>query len=224
MSKTTVSNNNMEKTNKRQTWKQDPKMVKDNILKVATKEMSTHGLSGSRINVIAEQCDTSKRMIYYYFKDKEGLYKAVLEATYRSIRNAENSLNIENLHPKEALEELIDFTIIHHSNNPDFIRLIMIENIHNSKYLKLSSIIQELNSPAIKRIEDIYKKGVKENVFKNGLDPLEIHWYISALSFFNVSNKSSFNTAFGTKLSSIEKQKELALHIKQMIINFVIKD
>ena len=57
----------------------DPDRTKANILEVATHEFSEKGLSGARIDEIAERTRTSKRMIYYYFESKEGLYRAVLE-------------------------------------------------------------------------------------------------------------------------------------------------
>ena len=47
------------------------------------------GLDGARIDEIAAATRTSKRMIYYYFGSKEGLYVAVLEAAYRETREAE---------------------------------------------------------------------------------------------------------------------------------------
>ena len=50
-----------------------------NILEVATREFSDKGLAGARIDEIAAATRTSKRMIYYYFGSKEGLYVAVLE-------------------------------------------------------------------------------------------------------------------------------------------------
>ena len=52
------------------------------ILSVATKEFADKGLAGARIDEIAAATRTSKRMIYYYFGNKDGLYVAVLEAAY----------------------------------------------------------------------------------------------------------------------------------------------
>jgi len=56
----------------------DAERTKADILAVATEEFATYGLSGARVDAIAERTRTSKRMIYYYFKGKEGLYRAVL--------------------------------------------------------------------------------------------------------------------------------------------------
>lgn len=60
-----------------------------NILEVATAEFGEKGLAGARIDEIAEATHTSKRMIYYYFGSKEGLYLAVLEESYRRMRQNE---------------------------------------------------------------------------------------------------------------------------------------
>lgn len=208
---------------KRSNWKQSPETVKSNILKVATEEMANNGLAGSRINVIAEQSDTSKRMIYYYFGDKEGLYQAVLESAYESIRKKEQELNLDHLSPVEALEELVEFTILHHNNNPDFIRLIMVENIHKAKYLKLSKKIRGLNSSAIDRIDNIYKRGVESGDFIEGLKPIEIHWYISAFSFFNIANRNTFSVAFDYDSGLQSNKDSLVKNIKSMILQYISK-
>lgn len=218
---------NIDKKNsksKRQSWKQDPETVKSNIIQVATKEIATYGLAGSRINIIAEQSDTSKRMIYYYFGDKEGLYKVVLESVYKSIRKKEEELKLIHLSPIKAFEELIEFTFLHHKNNPDFIRLIMNENFHEAKYLKLSKIIRDLNYSAIKRVENIYKRGVLSGDFRSNLKPIEIHWQISALSFFNIANRSTFSIAFDYDSGEEENEASLIKNIKESILRLISKN
>lgn len=206
----------------RQRWKQDPESVKADILKIATREIAAYGLSGSRINVIADKCKTSKRMIYYYFGDKEGLYRAVIESAYREVRDAEQELDLEHLEPITALETLIEFTFHHHSRHPDFIRLVMIENIHHGEFLRHSETIQALNAPAINRVERIYLRGVEAGCFRPGLTPLELHWFISAFSFFNVSNRASFSLIFGDALTTGDSQAMLAAHAKEMVLRFVL--
>lgn len=206
----------------KQRWKQDPAAVKKDILKVASKEIADLGLSGCRINVIAEKSQTSKRMIYYYFKDKKGLYRAVLEDTYRSVRAGEQDLNLDHLTPIEALETLVDFTFKHHKSSPDFIRIIMIENIHHGEYMHQVEEIRDINASAIQRIEGIYQRGLEAGYFREGVSPLELHWFISAFSFFNVSNKTSFGLLFGDKIFSNEGQDRLVTHAMEMILRFIL--
>lgn len=72
--------------------KRDPEGVRRDILSVAMEEFSQNGLSGARIDEIAARTRTSKRMIYYYFSDKESLYQRVLEEAYAKVRGGESDL------------------------------------------------------------------------------------------------------------------------------------
>lgn len=183
-------------------WKQDPAAVQSDILRVATEVFAANGLSGARMEEIAARTRTSKRMIYYYFGDKEGLYARVLEGAYAKVREGEKKLDLEGLPPAEALERLVAFTFDHHRRNPDFIRMVMIENVHHADFLKRSSVIREVNMAAIDRLAGLIARGEAEGVFRPGLDPIALHWHISALSFFNVSNRPTFSALFGSGLYS----------------------
>jgi AcrR family transcriptional regulator len=58
------------------TRQQDPEGTKKDIIEIASQEFALNGLSGARIDEIAAKTRSSKRMIYYYFGDKEGLYRS----------------------------------------------------------------------------------------------------------------------------------------------------
>jgi AcrR family transcriptional regulator len=177
---------------------------------------------GRRINEIAQRCKTSRRMIYYHFDSREGLYRQVLEAAYQPIRGEERDLELDYLDPVTALSTLVEFTFKHHNRHPDFIRMIMIENIYHGKFLMNSEVIKELNAPAINRIKEIYNRGIAEGLFRTGISASKLHWYISALSFFNVSNRTSFSIAFGNAFESTANQNMLSQHTKDMILRFVL--
>ena len=69
----------------------DAERTRADLLAVATEVFAESGYSGARVDEIAERTRTTKRMIYYYFGGKEGLYMAVLEQAYRGIREVENT-------------------------------------------------------------------------------------------------------------------------------------
>ena len=75
----------------------DPVRTMSEIMQVATAEFAAKGLTGARIDEIAATTRTSKRMIYYYFGSKEGLYVAVLEESYRRMRQIESEQHLEDL-------------------------------------------------------------------------------------------------------------------------------
>jgi AcrR family transcriptional regulator len=194
---------------RKSTWKQDPEAVKADILRVATAEFAEQGLSGARIDEIASKTLVSKRMIYYYFGDKEGLYRAVLEGVYAKLRADEEALNLDGFDPVNALRRLTESTFESHHALPDFIRLVMIENIHHAKYMKRSEVIPRLNVSIIDRLEQICQRGTAAGLFYEDVDPLTLHWMISAMSFYNVSNRYTFSHSFGESLQTTEGQSAL---------------
>jgi AcrR family transcriptional regulator len=200
----------------------DPARTMAGILEVATKEFADKGLSGARIDAIAEATHTSKRMIYYYYGSKEGLYLAVLEESYRRMRQIEAELHLEDLEPEAALRRLVEFTFDRHADNEDFIRLVMNENIEQGTYLAQSTSIQQLNVPAIESIRRLYQRGVEQGVFREGLDPVDIHASISALTFFNVSNRHTFGLIFKDKARNARSADRRA-SITDMVVRFVRK-
>jgi AcrR family transcriptional regulator len=204
-------------------WKQDPAGVRKNILAVAMAEFAANGLSGARIDEIAAKTSTSKRMIYYYFGDKEGLYRRVLEEAYREVRAGEQELELDHVPPVEALKLLAEFTFDHHSRHPDFIRLVMIENIHHGAYLERSELIRPLNAGAVQKLETICRRGREVGVFREDVTPLQLHWHISAMSFFNVSNRTSFSHIFGTDLFSAGGQEALKKQMVEMVVGLALK-
>mgnify|MGYP001474858578 FL=1 len=199
----------------------DPEATMADILDVATREFAAKGLAGARIDEIAAATRTSKRMIYYYFGSKEGLYVAVLEEAYRRIRHIETDMHLEDLEPETALRRLVAFTCDYQRSNPDFIRLVMNENMHNGEFLAQSRLIQQLNVPAINLLRSVYERGVREGVFRCGLDPIDLHMSISALSVFNVSNRHTFSLIFKHDFddpAAIEARRD---SIVEMIVRFV---
>jgi len=215
----TMETNNKSKTR----WKQNPEGVKRDIIEAAMSEFARSGLSGAKIDDISAQTNTSKRMIYYYFGDKEGLYATALEAAYAKVRQGEEKLDLDEGSPQEALKRLVAFTFDHHRRNPDFIRMVMIENIHHADYLSQSKVIRDLNTGAISQLERLIARGVEAGEFRDGVDATELHWQISALSFFNVSNKPTFSALFGKSIYSRDGQARLRDRAVAMVLGDVLR-
>jgi hypothetical protein len=151
----------------------------------------------------------------------EGLYLRALENAYREVREAESQLDTEGLSPVAALAKLVEFTFDHHHFHEEFIRMVMIENIHHGQYLDQSEVIRELNVTAIDHIARIYARGVEAGVFRPGLDPVELHWQVSALCFFNVSNRATFSKIFGRDFGAPEQLESLRRNAVEMLLRFV---
>jgi AcrR family transcriptional regulator len=202
---------------------QDPEGTRRNIVEIATDEFADKGFSGARIDDIAARTNTSKRMIYYYFGDKEGLFVEVLEQAYSRIRQIETTLELDHIEPESALRALVGFTFDYQNANENFIRLVMVENIHKGIHLARSRIIEELNLSAITTLRDIYRRGRVAGVFRDGIDEIDLHMSISALCFFNVANRATFSRIFKREMATpdaLARRREIVI---DTIIRYVRK-
>ncbi|MFP6562650.1 TetR/AcrR family transcriptional regulator [Paraburkholderia sp. B3] len=199
--------------------KYDPEETKRNILEVATAEFSAMGLAGARVDQIAERTHTTKRMLYYYFGSKEGLYEAVLDKVYGDIRALEQDLRIDELDPVEGLRRLVEFTFDYHDRHRDFVRLVTIENIHGARYLERLKTFRNRNASVIRTIEDLLARGVSAGVFRSDVDPIDLHLLISSLCFHRVSNRHTFGTAFGRDPS----HPRLRARHREMVVDAVLR-
>jgi AcrR family transcriptional regulator len=201
----------------------DPARTMADILEVATREFADKGLAGARIDVIAEAMRTSKRMIYYYFGSKEGLYLAVLEESYRRIRAIEAQALLDDLPPEDALRKLVGHTVDYQREHPEFVRLVQSENIERAQHLARSTVIRSLNATAIEGLRKVIERGQRSGVFRAGLDPVDLHMSISALAVFNVANRYTFGLIFERDMDSPAAQIARRDSIIEMIVRFVRK-
>ncbi len=188
---------------------------------VATEEFAGNGLAGGRIDQIAALTRTSKRMIYYYFGSKEGLYLAVLERAYRKIRSVEADLQLGDLAPDVALTKLISSTFDHDESNPVFVRLVSIENIHYAAHMMRSEVIRDLNISVIEVLDDILTRGLESGVFKRKVEAVDLHMLISAFCFFRVSNKHTFGTIYRLDLSATDTVERHKAMISDVVLSYL---
>lgn len=191
------------------------------ILNVAIQEFSRHGLSGARIDEIAAETGANKGMIYYYFGSKDDLYVAALEESYRRFREIEHGFHLDDLAPVHALRQLVGSTFDYHAVHPEFIRMVMVENIHQGEHIRKIPELQAINRPAIGLLEQLCKRGVADGVFRADLDPVDLHMSISALSFYNVSNQYTFSFIFGRDLKSEAVHAARRESVIDMILRYV---
>lgn len=182
----------------------EPEETRLNILEVATAEFADKGLSGARIDEIAERTNASKRMIYYYFGGKEGLYRAVLERAYTAVRKVDADKVRDDMAPAEALRDVVGVTFDYHNQHPEFVRLVMNENILRGAHVGEVPGIRERNRKVIGNLRAILAQGVASGEFREDIDPVDLHMTISALCFYHVSNRYTFSYGFERDMTSKE--------------------
>jgi AcrR family transcriptional regulator len=187
---------------------------REKILRIALREFAAKGLSGARVDRIAALAKTSKRMLYYHFKNKEHLYRAVLDQAYAGIRAREADLDIERMDPIEALRAIVIRSFDYHCQSASFVRLVMNENIHHARHISTSMV--EGNRTIIAILTRILERGAENGSFRRGIDPKHLHLTISGLGFHYVSNRYTFSHIFEMDMESpaaIAERREIAVDI-----------
>lgn len=198
--------------------RRDAEATKADLLAVATKEFARAGFSGARVDAIAEKTRTTKRMIYYYFGGKAGLYTAVLEEQYAAVRRAEQALSLDELAPVDAMRAVIEFGVDYHHAHPDFSRLVAIENIHGAKHLATSERQAALNRPIVDLIEGVLERGRASGDFVREATALEVHLMTMAWAVFSVTNAPTVKVTFGLDMRSADA----APRVRAMIVDAVL--
>ena len=198
----------------------DPERTKAEILEVASETFAELGYSGTSIEVLADKMNVSKRMIYYYFENKEGLYRAVLLRYYQTLRGDEARLHLDDLAPLEALGELAAFTFDYHITHPDHVRLSMVENIHKGRTISELSEAEQINSAAIEVVQRICDRGVKAGLIRPEARAIDIYLSIAALSFFNVSNRYTVEKIFGYDMAAADAYAARKRCVAEMVLRY----
>ena len=167
----------------------DPERTRQRILGAALEEFSRYGLGGARVDRIARRAGANKRMLYYYFGDKDRLFLAALENRYAHIRNAERGLQLEHLAPREALRRLVRFTWRYFLEHPEFLTLLNSENLHKGRHLKGSKRVREMHSTLVETLRTVLRKGEAQGLFRKGVDPVQLYISIAGEGYFYLSNR-----------------------------------
>ena len=203
--------------------RRDPERTRARILEAARIEFAQRGLGGARVDQITARAGSNKRMIYYYFGNKEALFLAALESAYEHIRKAEQSLKLTDLDPVEGMRRMVRFTWEYYLAHPEFITLLNSENLHRARHLKRSKEIQALHSPLVAMLEDLLARGQRSGVFRRGVDAVQLYISIAALGYFYLSNNHTLSTIFGRDLMRPQALQQRLAHMTDLVLGYLAK-
>ena len=193
------------------------------ILDAALAEFASHGLGGARMDRIADRAGINKRLIYYYFENKESLFLAVLERAYEGIRGEEQQLNLAQVEPIEAIRRLIAFTWNYYIEHPEFLTLLNSENLHRARHLKQSAKVLTMHSPLVQTIADVLERGSKTGLFRSGVDPVQLYISIAGLAYFYLGNSYTLSTIFDRDLLATKAKVERLSHMTDLVLGYLVR-
>ena len=203
--------------------RRNPARNQERILLAATEEFARYGLGGARVDRIAARAGANKRMLYYYYGNKEDLFLAVLEARYAHIRRAELGLHLLDLDPVQGMRRMVEFTWDYYLRHPEFLTLLNSENLHRARHLKRSRDIAAMHSPLIAILRDLLVRGERAGKFRKGVDPVQLYISIAALGYFYLSNRHTLSTIFERDLLAPKSKAERLKHMTELVLGYLSK-
>ena len=133
------------------------------ILEAATREFSANGLAGARTERIAEAAGVNKALLYYYFRSKEALYAASLEAVAARLAMTNMSVLTQDCSPGERIlrTALNHFDRIY--SQPVFQNLLQQEMIRLRKgeFSIPSPLVEKLFKPMGDKMLAVAEEGIR---------------------------------------------------------------
>lgn len=197
--------------------------TKDRILAAATKEFAAHGYDGGRVERIVKSAGVTLRMVYHYFENKDGLYLAVMEAVYQEVRGKESLLHLDDRDPEDAMRALVEFTFDHFLRHPEFVALLVSENMRRAETIRKSKVVPDLTAPIMGIIRQILRRGMREGKFRKGLDAVQIFVTLHAICYLHISNKHTMSAMLQFDLGNKDWLVQRRKHVTDVILRYLLK-
>src|ERR1700688_3570176 len=94
------------------------------ILKAAVAEFAEHGIAGARTDTIARAAHVNKALLYYYFKDKDSLYEAVLDHVFGGLRDRIMPVLETTSSPRKKMLDYVGAFFVYIAPNPQSRRAV----------------------------------------------------------------------------------------------------
>lgn len=105
--------------------------TRESILQAAIVEFASVGFTGARVEQIASRAGVNKAMLFYYFRNKRGLYKEVLIKVLSTLLPRLAAIVGPDLTPERFAEEFPRTYIRFFADHPLYVRLIGYDLIHD---------------------------------------------------------------------------------------------
>jgi AcrR family transcriptional regulator len=185
--------------------KKNSPQTKERILLAAQKEFAARGYSGTRMEAIARGAGSNKAMLFYYFSSKDNLYQTVLHRALVDIFSEIGRFITPAITPEIFLEKFPEIYIRFFARNPDFVRIMVFDLIHNPENVTaaMAEIIHEKMSLGPKPLLGLIKRWHGQGLISEA-DPLHFMMNIVALSIFSFIGKPMVEAISGIKVANGE--------------------
>jgi TetR/AcrR family transcriptional regulator len=166
-----------------------PEESRATILQAAAQEFSKHGIAGARTDAIARAARVNKALLYYYFKDKETLYGAVLDNAFSGMKVTVFQVLDSNLPPREKIMAYVGAYFDFIASNQIYPKLMQREMMRarEGQSEHIDRLVKTYFQPIYRKVGELLHKGIAEGEFRK-VDPVHFVPSMVAMIVFYFSS------------------------------------
>lgn len=168
----------------------EPEKTRAAILKAALQEFAHEGVAGARTDEIARNAGVNKALLYYYFKDKEGLYAAVLEQVFVGLSGQLAAvLDRRDLTPRQKLLLYAQTHFDYMGDSPLFPRVLQREFMRTGRNATalVNQIVERYARPIYIKLTRLIEEGCEAGEFRPCDPPQTLTSILGVIIFYFVS-------------------------------------
>jgi TetR/AcrR family transcriptional regulator len=178
------------------------------ILKAAVAEFAEHGIAGARTDAIARAAHVNKALLYYYFKDKDALYEAVLDHVFSGLRERVMPVLESELPPQQKMLEYLGAYFDYIAANPRFPRVVQGEWMRSSAgSARMQRVAKEYFRPIFGKLVEVLREGMEAGEFR-AVNPMDLLPSVAAVIVFYFSAAPLMKTLMKVDPLSVERIRE----------------
>jgi TetR/AcrR family transcriptional regulator len=138
------------------------------ILKAAVAEFAAHGIAGARTDAIAQAARVNKALLYYYFKDKDALYEAVLDHVFSGLRAQVLPVLESSLPPRQKILNYVGAYFDYIAANPCYPRVVQAEWMRSGAKgnVRMQRVAKEYFLPIFLKLAEVLRAGAQSGEFR----------------------------------------------------------
>jgi TetR/AcrR family transcriptional regulator len=185
----------------------DPAATRERILMAGVRLFSQRGYDEVTVDAIVRLAGVNKRMVYHYFGNKEGLYQTVLSRVFERLNRVEADLLAEDGTVSATIERIIRAYFAFLDANPEFVSLLLWENLQGGRHLRFSSE-GFTKAPMLKTLDELIVRGLRSGEIRQGID--RRHMLISLIGLCQIyfSNRHTLSRSVGLDLKDRQVLEE----------------
>jgi TetR/AcrR family transcriptional regulator len=185
-----------------------PEESRASILKAAVSEFAEHGIAGARTDAIARAAHVNKALLYYYFKDKDALYEAVLDHVFGGLRDRVMPVLDSTLPPRQKMLEYLGTYFDYIAANPRFPRVVQAEWMRSGAgNARMQRVAKQYFRPIFGKLVEVLREGIAEGKFR-AVNPMDFLPSVAAVIVFYFAAAPVMKTLLRVDPLSTERIRE----------------